>query len=195
MLKENLRIIALDSSNIFDRLRLCWSHLDNWENSEIVKKCKKWLEEANTMFSPTTLIIYKNGLPLGMIEFMPLKLLKRVKLCPCRTDVENNEVEERYILGEDFDNYLFISCFLVNKDHQGKGVGKTLLNNFLNSEIFEKFEGALVYVTERDETWSGHIHWPAGPKEFYIRAGFFISKTMRNPKGYLLSFKKKSKHM
>lgn len=194
MLKGNLKMIAMDSSNTFDRLKLCWSHLDNWENLEIVAKCKKWLEETNTRFSPTTFIVYKDGLSLGMIEFVPLKLLKRVKLCPCRADVENNEVEERYILGKEFDNYLFVSCFLVNKDHQGKGVGKTLLNYFLNSEVFEKFEGALVYVTERDETWSGHIHWPAEPKEFYIRAGFSISKAMGNSKGYILVYKRRSKH-
>jgi len=191
MLKKNLRMIAMDSCNIFDRLRLCWSHLDNWESLEIVKKCKTWLEEENAMFSPTTFIVYEDGLPLGMIEFVPLKLLRKVKLCPCRADVENNEVEERYILGKEFDNYLFISCFLVSKDHQGKGVGKALLKHFLNSEVFEKSEGALVYVTERDEIWSGHIHWPAGSKEFYIKAGFSISKTLRNPKGYILSIKGK----
>lgn len=168
--------------------------MDSWENLEIVDKCKKWLEETNARFSPTTFIVYKNGLPIGMIEFVPLKLLRKVKLCPCRTDVKKNEVEERYILGKEFDNYLFISCFLVNKDHQGKGVGKILLNHFLNSEVFEKFEGVLVYVTERDETWSEHIHWPAGPKEFYISAGFSTSKVMGNPKGYILAYKRKSKH-
>jgi len=191
MQRKNLKIVALDSKNISDRLKLCWSHLDHWESLEIVKDCEKWLEEANALFSPTTFIVYDDRLPRGMIEFVPIRLLGRVKLCPCRTDVKNNEVEERYILGKQFDNYLFISCFLINKDHQGKGVGKTLLNHFLNSEIFKKSEGALVYVTERDETWSGHIHWPAGPKEFYIKAGFSISKAMRNPKGYILSIKRK----
>lgn len=190
MLKESLKIIVLDSRNIFDRLKLCWSHLDNWRNLEIVNKCKKWLEEANQIFSPTTFIAYKDKSPIGMMEFVPLRLLENVKLCPCRVDVANNETEERYILGEEFDNYLFITCFLVNKDNQGKGIGRTLLNYFLNSEVSKKSEGALVYVKERDQTWTTHIHWPAGPKEFYIKAGFTLMKTMKNPKGYILSRKR-----
>jgi len=193
-LKENFKIVAMDSKSVFDRLKLCWSHLDNWESLDIVNKCRKWLEEANLIFSPTTFIAYNDELPIGMIEFVPLKLLSTVKLCPCRKDVEKNEVEERYILGKEFDNYLFISCLLVHKDSQGKGVGKTLLNHFLSSEVFEKFEGALVYVTERDETWSQHIHWPTGPKEFYVKAGFSILRKMRDPEGYILSCKRKSEH-
>jgi GNAT superfamily N-acetyltransferase len=160
-----------------------------------VKKCEVWLRKANTIFSPTTFIAYKDELPVGMIEFVPQRLLKKVRLCPCRVDADNNEVEERYILGEKFENCLFISCLFVGKAHQGKSVGKTLLAHFLNSEVFKESDGALVYATERDKTWSEHIHWPAGPKEFYIKAGFSVLKTMENPKGTLLCLKKESKQV
>ena len=187
---NDLDIHTIDSNNIPDRLRLCWGHLDNWTNLDIVKKCKTWLKEANTIFSPTTFIAYKDELPVGMIEFVPQRLLKKVRLCPCRVDADNNEVEERYILGKEFENYLFISCFFIDKVHQKKGVGKTLLDYFLNSEVFQNSDGALVYVIERDKTWSEYIHWPAGPKEFYLKTGFSVLKTMENPKGFFLCSKR-----
>jgi GNAT superfamily N-acetyltransferase len=172
-----------------DRLRLCWGHLDDWRNLEIVHESKKWLEKTNTIFTPTTFIAYKNGLSVGMMEFIPHRLLNRLGLCPCRVDEKNNETAERYVLSEEFQNYLFISCFLVGKEHQHKGVGKALLNRFLNSGMFENSDGALVYVTPGDENWAPHIHWPAGPKEFYLKAGFLIERTLNDPKGYLLSYR------
>jgi ribosomal protein S18 acetylase RimI-like enzyme len=128
--------------------------------------------------------------PVGMIEFLPQKLLKKHGLAPCRVDVENKETEERYILGKDFENYLFISCLIVSKNSQHQGIGKALLNHFLNSAVFEGSSGASVYVTQRDKKWDESIHWPAGPKEFYQKAGFLITKTMKNPIGYLLCCEK-----
>lgn len=124
-----------------------------------------------------------------MIEFIPQNLLKKLGLCPCRADPEHEEMENRYFVGEEFRNYLFISCLSVSKDNQGKGVGRALLNCFLNSEEFKNSDGALVYVRERDERWDSYIHWPAGPKEFYLKAGFIIVKTLDNPTEYLLCHK------
>jgi ribosomal protein S18 acetylase RimI-like enzyme len=77
----------------------------------------------------------------------------------------------------------------VHKDYQGKGVGRTLLRHFLRSEVFKHSGGALVYVTRRDSRWEEHIHWPAGPKEFYLKAGFTVEKTLDRPVGYLLGYK------
>ena len=88
-----------------------------------------------------------------------------------------------------FENYLFISCLWVGKDHQGKGVGKALLSHFLNSQAFKESEGALVYVARRDEGWEKYIYWPAGPAEFYLKAGFAIEKTLINPTGHILSYR------
>ena len=187
---DNVKVIAINPDNAMDRLRLCWGHLDDWRNLEIVRETKKWLKKTNAIFTPTTFIAYKNQMPLGMMEFVPHKLLNKLGLCPCRVDIENNETPERYILGEKFENHLFISCFLVSKEHQGKGVGKALLNHFLNSEMFKNFDGALVYVTRRNEKWAKHIHWPAGSKEFYLKVGFFIGKTLERPAGYLLCYQK-----
>jgi len=186
---ENVKVMPINQNNIPDRLKLCWGHLDNWTHLEIVRKSRKWLEEANTFFTPTTFIAYKNDEPIGMIEFIPQKLLKKIRLCPCRIDADNKETEERYILGKEFENFLFISCLIVSKDNQGQGVGKTLLNNLLNSQAFKNSDGALVYVTKRNESWDKYIHWPAGPKEFYLKAGFVIKKTLDNPIGYLLCHK------
>jgi len=123
-----------------------------------------------------------------MIEFLPQRLLGRLGLCPCRVDTEHGETEDRYVLGKDFGDYLLISCLFVNKDNQGKGVGRTLLSHFLSSKVFEDSDGASVYVTERDESWDSYIHWPAGPKEFYLKVGFTIEKTLDNPAGYLLYY-------
>lgn len=190
MAKNNLRIVAVNSQNVSDRLILCWGHLDGWATLEVVKRCRRWLEETNTVFTPTTFIAYRGEGPAGMIEFVPQRLLRTVRLCPCRVDEKTGEVESRYVLEQDFDNYLFISCLFVSKNHQGKGVGRTLLNHFLKSDVIGDFEGALVYVTERDESWNRHIHWPAGPKEFYLKAGFVVSRTLKNPAGYILSYRK-----
>lgn len=190
MVQNIIEVMAINPDNVFDRLKLCWGHLDNWRHQEIVQKSKKWLEKTNAFFTPTTFIAYKRGAPMGMIEFLPQKTLRKLGLCPCRLDIKSNEIEERYILGEGFENYLFISCFLVNKDNQRKGVGKSLLNHFLNSEVFKDFNGALVYVTKRDERWDRHIHWPTGPKEFYLKAGFVIEETLHDPIGYLLCYRK-----
>lgn len=190
---ENVEVVAINLDNVLDRLELCWGHLDDWRDMEIVQKSKKWLEKTNVSFTPTTFIAYKNEVPVGMMEFVPQKILKRVGLCPCRVDAKNKETAERYILGQEFENYLFIPCFLVSKDHQRKGVGKALLNHFLNSEVLKNFDGALVYVTRRDQRWDKHIHWPAGPKEFYLNAGFIIEKTLHDPTGYLLCYRKSTR--
>lgn len=193
MTKSDLEVVAIDSEIISDRLSLCWGHLDDWRNLEIVKRCRKWLEEANAVFAPTTFIAYTCEAPVGIIEFVPQRLLKTVGLCPCRVDEKNREVASRYALGEDFENYLFISCLFVSKNHQGKGVGRALLNHFLKSDVFRDSDGASVYAKERDEGWDRHIHWPAGPKEFYLKAGFTILRVLENPAGYLLSCRKGGK--
>jgi len=187
---ENVRVLAISSDNVFDRLKLCWGHFKDWRHLEIVQKSKEWLEKTNALFTPTTFIAYIDETPVGMIEFIPQKLMKKTGLCPCRANPEEREVENRYFLGKKFENCLFISCLWVSKNHQGKGIGKILLAHFLNSEAFKNSDGALVYVTERDERWDKHIHWPAGPKEFYLKAGFTIEKTLDKPAGYLLHYGK-----
>jgi len=188
---KNIKVVAINPDNILDRLKLCWGHQHDWVHQEIVQKSKKWLEKTNTFFTPTTFIAYESEMPIGMIEFVPQKLLKKLGLCPCRVDAKNKETEGRYILGKEYDNFLFISCLFVNKNHQGKGVGKTLLNHFLNSKVFEDSDGALVYVAKRSESWDKFIYWPAGPKEFYLKAGFVAEKRLDDPIGYLLCYKKR----
>jgi ribosomal protein S18 acetylase RimI-like enzyme len=121
-----------------------------------------------------------------MIEFIPYELMKKIGLCPCRADPEKRKVKSRYALRKEFEDFLFISCLWVDKDHQGKGVGKALLDHFLNSDVFKNSDGALVYILEKDARWDKYIHWPAGPKEFYLEAGFTIKKTLDAPVGYLL---------
>jgi ribosomal protein S18 acetylase RimI-like enzyme len=187
-MEENIKVQAVNSNNVFDRLRLCWGHLENWEHLEIVQESRKWLEKASRLFAPTTFIAYMNETPTGMIEFIPQKLMKKSGLCPCRADPEKRKIS-RYILGKEFEDFLFISCLWVDKDRQGKGVGKTLLDHFLKSEIFKNSDGALVYVSERDTRWDKHIHWPAGPKEFFLKTGFTIEKTLDKPVGYLLCYR------
>ena len=190
MVENDVEVMRVNPDNVFYRLKLCWGHLDDWRHLEIVQKSKKWLDKTNAFFTPTTFIAYKGGVPVGMIEFLPQKLLRKLGLCPCRIDAENKEIPERYILGEEFENYLFISCLLVSKDNQRKGIGRALLNHFLNSEVFKNFNGVLVYVTKRDERWDKHIHWPAGPKEFYLKAGFVVEMTLDDPVGCLLCYRK-----
>lgn len=188
MMETHIKVVAMNRENVLDRLELCWGHLDDWRHLEIVQKSRTWLEKANASFTPTTFLAYESGVPVGMIEFIPQKLIRTLGLCPCRVDVKNKEIPERYILQEEFKNYLFISCLLVSKDHQGKGVGKTLLNHFLGTQVLKN--GALVYVTKRDERWSRHIHWPTGPKEFFLKAGFVIEKTLHDPEGFLLFYRR-----
>jgi ribosomal protein S18 acetylase RimI-like enzyme len=198
-MKENIQVQAVTSNNIFDRIRLCWGHLEDWQHLEIVERSKEWLEKTNRSFTPTTFIAYVNDAPAGMIEFIPQKLMKKIGLCPCRVDPERRNIKSRYILGKEFEDFLFISCLWVDKEHQGKGVGKTLLKHFLNSSMFKNSDGALVYVSKRDERWDKHIHWPSGPKEFYLKAGFRVEKTLDKPVGYLLCYRNSargdSRHM
>lgn len=186
---KNVKIVAISSDNVLDRIKLCWGHLDNWKESQIVRKTQVWLEKANEVFKPTTFIAYVDGSVIGMIEFLPQDLLMRLGLCQCRRDAEHGETEERYFSGEGSENYLFISCLFVNKDHQGKGVGKALLKHFLESEVFKAYGNARVYVKERDKSWDSYVHWPAGSKEFYIKNGFVVGRTLDNPLGYILSYK------
>jgi len=186
---DTLEVVAINPVNTFDRLGLCWGHLENWKSLKIVQKSREWLEKANAIFKPTTFIAYTNREHAGMIEFIPNRLLKKLGLCPCRVDKENRETEDRYILGGESENYLFISCLLVNKDCQGKGVGKALLTHLLGSEVFKNSDGALVYARKRDDSWDKYIHWPAGPAEFYLKAGFIIEKTLDNPVGCLLNYR------
>ncbi len=191
-MKENdLKVAALNEERISDRLQLCWGHLDDWRSLDIVKRCRKWLEETNTIFTPTTFVAYKGGEAVGMIEFLPYRFMERVKLCPCRVDENSGEVEERYTIEEGFENYLFISCLFVRKDSRSQGVGGALLKHLLHSKVIQDFDGTLVYVTKRDESWTSHIHWPTGPKEFYLKLGFTILKTMENPTGYVLIYRKR----
>jgi len=184
---ESVNFLPISAANIVDRLRLCWGHLNGWTDLGIVHASKRWLESANTHFSPTTFIAYKSETAVGMIESVPQKLLK-LGLCPCRIDAKSGEIESRYLLGDEYENHLFISCLSVDKESQGKGVGKALLRHFLRSKAFAEAGGATVYVRERDESWDKFIHWPAGPKEFYLKAGFIIKKTLANPTGYLLCY-------
>jgi ribosomal protein S18 acetylase RimI-like enzyme len=184
----NINVQAIDLNNISDRIKLCWGHLHDWKNLEIVQQSQQWLEKANKLFAPTTFIAYMNATPAGMIEFIPQKLIKVIGLCPCRADPEKGKIPDRYALGKEFEDFLFISCLWVDKDHQGSGVGKALLNHFLNSQAFRNSDGASVYVSERDERWEKHIHWPTGPKEFYLHAGFTLRKTLKKPVGYLLCY-------
>lgn len=178
----------MDWENIGDRLWLCWGHLDDWREMKIVGESSSWLREANEVFSPTTFIAYERGEPIGMVEFLPQSLIGGIGLCPCRVDEERGEVTDRYLMEVGFENYLFISCLYVSGDHKGKGVGKALLGRLLESDLLGGFEGLLVYVAERDEEWAEYIHWPAGPKEFYMKLGFSIMETLHDPQGYILSY-------
>jgi GNAT superfamily N-acetyltransferase len=182
----------MSSSNIADRLWLCWGHLDNWRKLPIVQQSEEWLNRANAVFTPTSFIAYKNRTPVGMIEFLPQEFLRQLSLCPCRIDREQGETESRYDLGREFDDYLLISCLSVARHYQGKGIGIALLNHLLESEVFKGSKGALVYVRERDQSWEKFIHWPAGPKEFYFKAGFSIARVLENPPGCILRCKKTS---
>jgi len=186
----SVEITAIRSSNISDRLWLCWGHVDNWRSLQIVLKSEEWLNKANAVFTPTTFIAYKSKMPVGMIEFMPQKLLKQFGLCPCRIDVEHQETENRYIFGKDFGDYLFISCLSVARAHQRKGVGKALLNHFLGSKVLREHSGALVYIREKDQSWESFIHWPAGPEEFYFKAGFSTIKNLNAPAGRILCYRR-----
>jgi ribosomal protein S18 acetylase RimI-like enzyme len=186
--REDIKIQAMNPRNTLDRIKLCWGHLEDWKKLEIVRQSEEWLEEANRLFAPTTFIAYMNEAPAGMIEFIPRKLMKKIGLCPCRADPEKGKTETRYAIGKEFADFLFISCLWVDKPHQGKGIGKALLNHFLDSDAFKNSGGVLVYVSERDERWEKHIHWPAGANEFYLKAGFTILKTLDKPVGYLLSY-------
>lgn len=191
MKTSGIEIHPISQERISDRLGLCWGHLSNWENLEIVKKSKQWLEKTASSYRPTTFIVYETNLPIGMVEFLPMRLLEKCGLCPCRIDAENGEIPQRYAQGTNFGDCLFISCFLIRNGFQGKGVGTALLNHFLNHEAFKRSDGALVYVRERDEAWDKHIHWPSGPDQFYTSSGFKRVRTLENPKGQIL-YKKKS---
>lgn len=185
---SSFEIKAISGENIVDRLRICWGHLDEWREMEIVGKSSSWLEEANEVFSPSTFIAYERGAPVGMVEFIPHGSIGGIGLCPCRVDEGRGEVAKRYLMDSGFDNYLFISCLYVSEDHQGEGVGTALLRRVIDSVILGEYDGLLVYVTERDEEWNESIHWPAGPKEFYVKRGFSLLKTLQDPQGYILSY-------
>jgi hypothetical protein len=179
--------MPIGPGNLNDRLQVCWGHLENWENHELVKESRAWLEKVNAAFSPTTFIAYKGNTPIGIIEFMPRDMLHDQDFCPCRKRKGGNGAVLPS-LGTDYRDYLFITCLWVPGANQREGVGKALLMQLLDSQTFKHFRGALVFVADRDDKWPDAIHWPAGPREFYERAGFVVAKRLDEPAGHLLKY-------
>jgi hypothetical protein len=176
--------------NMRDRLHVCWSHLDDWENNAIIADNRAWLEKVNDMFSPSTFIAYQGDAPIGIIEFMPRDMLHHEDFCPCRRR-KGGEGAVLPSLGTDYRDYLFITCLWVPRPNQHKGVGNALLMHLLDSEVFRHFRGALVFVADRDPAWPDSVHWPAGPREFYERARFEVVKRLEQPAGYLMKYVRK----
>lgn len=187
---ETLNITALSERHIKKRLELCWGKEEEWKNLEVIEGCRRWLKKVNNRLKTSTFLAYENGKAIGMVEFIPYKMLTELGLPPCRTDVDANEVPERYLLDNNYSQYLFISCLWVDKEHQGRGVGGGLLNHLQSSEILEEYNGLLVYTRKKDDSWDNHISWPTGPKEFYQKYGFNIIKKLENPAGYILEYQK-----
>ena len=185
MLRNDLRIMPIGPGNLTDRLQVCWGHLERWENHELVRESREWLETVNARFSPSTFIAYDGNRPVGMIEFMPRDMLHDQDFCPCRERKGGNG-SVLPSLGTDYRDYLFITCAWVPTQFQGNGVGKCLLQQLLDSQTFKHFRGALVFVADRDPAWPDGIHWPAGPREFYERAGFTAIKRIDAPAGHLM---------
>lgn len=169
--------------NLDDRLFLCWGHLDDWKNLDIVKQSREWLKTVNAV-TLTTFMAYKDQQPAGMIEFIPYNLLREHGFCPCRAGPQ-----DKNMLKKEFEPYLIISCLYVDRKMQQKGIGTALLTHLLTSDSITHYDGVLVYVAKREETWDEFIHWPAGSKEFYINHGFSIIDHTEN-EGYILRYKK-----
>lgn len=181
---NDLDVIALSPTHISDRLEICFGHLDDWQNLEIVQNNKRWLAKAAKDFSPTTFIAYKGGVPAGMVEFVPRNLIPKVGFCPCRAD--ETEMRELLALEDGYEKHLFLTCLWVPGRYQGEGIGKALLDHFLKSQLFNGYEGALVFTRNRDRRWPKEIHWPAGPAEFYLKNGFDVLRTLSDPPGRIL---------
>jgi ribosomal protein S18 acetylase RimI-like enzyme len=184
---NGFEILALDPTNLSDRLEICFGHLDNWRSLDIVKANSKWLAKANSTFTPSTFMAYTNGSAAGMIEFIPVNQIEKVGFCPCRA--RETKMKEIEALNAGFDDCVLISCLWVPARHQGVGVGRALLTHFLNSQVFNGYRGAVVYTMEREQRWPKEIHWPAGPTTFYLNHGFDIAKALRHPAGHILSKK------
>ncbi|MGC9467950.1 MAG: GNAT family N-acetyltransferase [Anaerolineae bacterium] len=191
MTEEDIRIEPLDAVGLDARLGLCWGHLTGWAELPIVDRSRRWLKQANARFSPTTFVASRGETPAGMIEFLPLSLLPESGLCPCRGGPETYpSVSKAKNLAAAYPGHLFITCLWVLPDHQGHGIGTALLRHLLDSEVARRFEGILVYVSERGESWEEHIHWPSGPMALYVRAGFTLVKPIESPSGHLLRYKR-----
>jgi ribosomal protein S18 acetylase RimI-like enzyme len=181
---NDLEIVALSPTHISDRLEICFGHLDDWQSLEVVQGNKRWLAKANKEFGPTTLIAYKGGVPAGMIEFVPRSLIPKVGFCPCRS--QETDMKELLALDDGYDKHLFITCLWVPGRYQREGIGRALLSQLLLSQLFNGYEGALVFSKDRDSRWPKEIHWPAGPAEFYIDNGFDVLRVLSDPPGRML---------
>ena len=190
MLREKLRIMPIGPGNLNDRLEVCWSHLEDWQDHELARESREWLETVNSRFSPSTFIAYEGNQPVGMIEFMPRDMLHDQDFCPCRKR-KCGDGAVLPSLGTDYRDYLFITCLWVPTQYQHRGIGNSLLMQLLESQTFKHFRGALVFVADRDPAWPEAIHWPAGPREFYERAGFSVVKRLEEPPGHLLRLDRK----
>ena len=151
MLREKLRIMPIGPGNLNDRLEVCWRHLEDWQDHELARESREWLETVNSRFSPSTFIAYEGNQPVGMIEFMPRDMLHDQDFCPCRKR-KCGDGAVLPSLGTDYRDYLFITCLWVPTQYQHRGIGNSLLMQLLESQTFKHFADRLKVSDEKLES-------------------------------------------
>lgn len=170
-----IEVRPISTERIEDRLELCWGPAEDREQREAIDDSRTWLENVNRAFSPTTFLAYRHDDPVGMIEFVPASLIDQFGLVPCRTAPEHACWRSDPVPDDVHENSIFLACLWVRPDVQGEGVGRSLLERLLDSEVIRDYDGVYTYVTERDADVvdpDEGIWWPTGPRAFYESFGF-----------------------
>jgi len=199
---ELREIFLLDKSRVEDRLSICFGHLAGWSTNRVVEDVRAWSVQRLNDVEQFCYVAYEDGEPAGFIEFLPMKMVKKYGLNPCRVSpLAGKEAEYKGHKLTDvpypkvtFANDAFIACLWVRLLFTRRGIGKALVEK-LSHDLKERsvltnleIQGIQVYVEKRKRDWHPSIDWPAGSVSFYEKRGFTKLREVKTSKmtGYVM---------
>jgi len=126
------------------------------EKEKAFQEKLKWLQGVQDTFGNCGKLLYLDGKCVGFAQYAPPRFLPQVK------DYSARPVSK---------DCVFISClFIPERENQGKGLGKMILQSILEDLKERDFKAVETFPRR------GSSENPSGPVEFYRIQGFKIIK-------------------